>query len=111
MKGLSVYSRLPPTGVTDHAGVWASPTGKLVTSRPAGSMSPSRAAATACPPCWPGSPVQRTASTSSRHGMITGPGVPFGLRLVAHHVLQAGADAAVLQPADIGRGQLAGQQR
>src|SRR5918911_193633 len=109
MKGPSVYSRSPFTGVTDHAGAAPSSTGNVVTSRPAGSMSPSSAAATACPPSWPGSPAQRTASTSSRHGMITGPGVPFGLRLVAHHVLQAGADAAVLQPADIGRGQLAGQ--
>ena len=38
-------------------------------------------------------------------------GVPLGLGLVGDEVLQAGADAAALQPADVRRGELAGQQR
>ena len=35
-------------------------------------MSPSRAAATAWPPSWPGRPAHSTASTSSSHGISTG---------------------------------------
>ena len=53
-------------------GAAPSAAGNVVTSRPAGSMSPSSAAATAWPPSWPGRPAQSTASTSSSHGISTG---------------------------------------
>ena len=37
--------------------------------------------------------------------------VPVGLRLVGDQVLEAGADAVLLQPADVRRGEQAGEQR
>src|SRR5256885_16405956 len=45
MNAPSMYSSRPSTGVTDHAGLAPSAAGNVVTSRPAGSMSPSNAAA------------------------------------------------------------------